>query len=154
MFTLDVFQNVFNSDSAENLGSYTTKPFDQDDKYGVSGGDGGLDLVSFTSVDEMPFIPFSFAQCACSYKEWESKQSSIKPEKWNVRIHNLAPYHEFTFVPFYFRKVDGHFVSETSISTCLIDRHRIFNIVRDDRSIIEEFLTHPIYDVVKEIIDL
>src|SRR5690606_14521223 len=62
---------------ASNLCSYTSKSFDSDSGYDVTGGDGGLDIVSYIPLDGMPYIPVSFAQCACSQEEWENKQLSI-----------------------------------------------------------------------------
>lgn len=137
---------------ANNLSALTSKAFDRDPMYDVPGGDGGLDLVSYIPIDNMPFIPVSFAQCACSYDQWEEKQSSIKPEKWISRINNIAPYLQFMFVPFYFRSANGEFENMSTIHTCVIDRHRIFKVAENNRGIFQEFTGHSISEKVKDII--
>lgn len=138
------------SSLAKNINSTTTKSFDDDKLFNAPGGDGGLDLVSYIPVDNMPFIPISFAQCACSYNEWEIKQASIRYDIWNQRIENMSPYLQFTFVPFYYRHADGSFENFTNIITCLYDRLRIFRVIR--RTIIKKFQKHRIYCIVKEIL--
>lgn len=138
------------SSLANNLSALTSKTFDMDPKYDVPGGDGGLDLVSFTPIDNMPFNPVSFAQCACSYDHWEDKQYSIKPEKWLARINNISPYLQFMFVPFYCRRANGEFENVSIINTCMIDRHRIFKVAR--RAFFKKFARHSIFNMVQEII--
>ncbi|MMZ51923.1 hypothetical protein D1872_136710 [compost metagenome] len=136
---------------AKNISAVTSKVFDSDPRYNTSSGDGGLDLVSYIRLDEMPFIPLSFGQCACSYDDWEDKQSSINPDKWLSRLNNLAPYLQFTFVPFYCRRSNGEFDNPTGIHTCLIDRHRIFKIITSNSVTIDEFARHNIYQWVSKI---
>ncbi|MDQ0902753.1 hypothetical protein [Paenibacillus sp. V4I7] len=136
---------------ANNLSAITSKPFDMDSKYDVPAGDGGLDLVSFTSFDNMPFIPFSFGQCACSNEEWEEKQSSIKPDTWLARLNNIAPYLQYTFVPFYCRRANGEFENVSVINTCVIDRHRIFKIAR--RAFFKKFAKHSIFNKIEELVN-
>ncbi|MFP7442935.1 hypothetical protein SFC50_04460 [Bacillus infantis] len=136
---------------AANLNTNTSDAFNDDPKYDKPGGDAGLDLVSFIPIDDMPFIPVSFAQCSCSQDEWENKQFSIKRDIWDRRISNIAPYLEFLFVPFYYRRVNGEFENKTTIYTSLIDRHRIFKIAR--RSIFKKFEKHNIYTKTMQIIE-
>ena len=102
--------------------------------------------------DNNPFIPISFAQCACSYEEWSDKQHSVHIDKWRKRIEGLAPYIQFTFVPFYCRDAGGAFENKTNISSCLIDRYRILEIASRHPYIIEAFTKHPINDIVKQYI--
>ncbi|MGC5776649.1 hypothetical protein [Paenibacillus pabuli] len=136
---------------AKDLSGVTTKIFDSDKMYDVPAGDGGLDLVSYFPIDNMPFIPISFGQCACSYDEWQDKQNSIKSDKWFTRIHNLAPYLQFSFLPFYVRRANGEFENTTVINTCVIDRHRIFKVAKN--SVFKKFVRHPIYSIVEELVN-
>ncbi|MGG4553887.1 hypothetical protein [Paenibacillus humicus] len=136
---------------ASNLCANTTKSLDSDSEYDVPGGDGGLDLVSYVPIDGMPFIPVSLAQCACSYDQWQNKQLSISDSIWRARYGNLAPYLQFTFVPFYYRKASGDFENLTTVFTCLIDRHRIFKVIRYHQKAIENFRKHTIYNKVSDL---
>jgi hypothetical protein len=136
---------------ADNICAVTSKSFDADSMYDVSGGDGGIDLISFIPLDDMPFIPVSFAQCACTYDRWEEKQNSISSERWGRRFGNLAPYLQFTFIPFYFRRANGEFENPTRILTCIMDRHRILKIARNNDNTFNEFAKHSIYEKVYSI---
>lgn len=136
---------------ANNLCANTSKSLDSDTDYEVPGGDGGLDIVSYVPIDGMPFIPVSLAQCACSYDEWSNKQSSISDSIWKPRFGNLAPYLQFTFVPFYYRKASGDFENFTKVFTCLIDRHRIFKVLRTHDRTLENFRKHTIYSKVSDL---
>jgi hypothetical protein len=136
---------------AESLRGITTKSFDSDAKYNVPAGDGGLDIVSYHSLyDTNPFIPMAFAQCACSYEDWVEKQNSISIDIWRKRIEGLAPYIQFTFVPFYYRDAGGAFENSTSILSCLIDRYRILELAGHQPCIAKAFADHPISNTVKK----
>lgn len=110
---------------ASCLNTITTKSFDNDPQYDCSGGDNGIDLISYYQLDNNEFIPFSFAQCSCSYDQWELKQESIGYEKWERRLNDITSYLKYMFVPFDCRRADGTFDNITSIYTILIDRHRL-----------------------------
>lgn len=133
---------------AENIFALTTKTFDEDKQFDVPGGDRGIDLISYLPLDNTPFIPISFAQCACSYDGWMDKQLDILPEKWNKRLGNIAPYLQFIFVPFYNRLANGEFENSTDIITCIVDRHRFFSITNNNREPLEKFSQHSIYKKV------
>lgn len=137
---------------AEELSALTSKAFDKDTKYNVSAGDGGLDLVSYLPFDGAPFIPFAFAQCACSYEKWYEKQNSISPESWSSRLNCLAPYLRIMFIPFYYRCASGEFENLTQIASCLIDRHRIMILTRRYEDIINDYISHPIYETVQSLL--
>lgn len=136
---------------ADNLCAITSKSLDSDSDYEVPGGDGGLDIVSYVPIDGMPFIPISLAQCACSYEEWQDKQSSISEAIWRARFTNLSPYLQFTFVPFYYRKASGEFENLTRVITCLMDRHRIFKLLQTHEETLENFKKHAIYSRVSHL---
>jgi hypothetical protein len=115
---------------ASLLGAQTTKTFDQDRKYNdIPGGDGGLDIVSFISLDDAPHKPIAFGQCTCSYDEWRKKQDTISYNYWHKRIAPLVPFLEYMYVPFFCRYASGQFENSSDIHTCLIDRGRILKIL-------------------------
>jgi len=108
-----------------------------DDPHNQSGaGDKGLDIVSFLNPDEnlkqAPYIPLCFGQCSCSYDEWKQKQSTIKKNIWDNRISELPNYHEYLFVPFPVRGIDGFWAGgdHSEIHTIVIDRFRFLNLLR------------------------
>jgi len=84
---------------AELLHSSTTDDFNIDSRYDVSGGDAGLDLVSFVPLDDEAFVPLVLGQCACSYTEWNSKQFDLDPDKWKGRIKGIPSFIRMMFVP-------------------------------------------------------
>ena len=100
------------------------------------GGDKGLDIVSFYSLDHestgIPYIPFSFCQCTCSYNTWKIKQNTIKPIFWINRFNDLPAYHEYMFVPFSFREINGKWSKSEieEINTIVIDRFRFFHLIK------------------------
>lgn len=138
---------------ANDLCALTTKVFDSDEGFNVPGGDGGLDLVSYMPIDGHPFIPVAFGQCACSIDKWVEKQNSISYDNWRSRFCNLAPYLQYTFVPFYFCKAGGGFEYPTGILTCLFDRLRIINLSQVNEKVIEDFKNHDIYNRVSGFLD-
>ena len=115
---------------ATNLSTSTTLSFRRDTRFDVPAGDGGIDLVSYIQLDGHPFIPVALGQCACSYDEWSSKQYSVDYDRWKIRYENIAKFLEIMFVPFFYRLTNGEFEQLTEIRTCLIDRQRIFEIIR------------------------
>ncbi|WP_424150919.1 hypothetical protein [Selenomonas noxia] len=115
---------------AKLLGAQTTKKFDQDGKYDhISGGDGGLDVVSFIPLDEASHIPCAFGQCTCSYDSWKNKQVTISRDNWCARIDPLPPFIQYMYVPFFCRHASGQFENPSDIRTCLIDRGRILKLL-------------------------
>lgn len=114
---------------AKSLGAQTTKTFDKDKQYDVSGGDEGIDLVAFNKIDNASHIPVALGQCTCSYTQWEIKQEEINQDAWVQKIMPLAPFGKYMFVSFFCRDANGKFENETTITTCLIDRMRILKII-------------------------
>jgi hypothetical protein len=99
-------------------------------------GDRGIDIVSFYKLDigphDAPFIPACIGQCSCSYDQWDKKQYSIKYTTLSCRFNDLAIYHEYMFVPFPLRGIDGKWAKEyhADIQTIVIDRFRFFSILK------------------------
>lgn len=125
-------------------------------RYNQASGDGGLDLVGFTQIDdtrsEVPFIPICFAQCACSVDKWKEKQNSIKFDEWNQRFNQIAHYCEFIFVPFSLRGPDGEWSNTEAdrIVVIPIDRIRFLHIVQSNEEDLT-FLEHrDAYRIIQE----
>lgn len=137
---------------ASNIFAVTAKTFDDDPQFDVPAGDGGIDLVSFLALDEAPFIPLAFGQCACSYDDWVDKQTSISYDRWRSRFSYLAPFLQYMFVPFYCRRADGTFEHPADISTCLIDRHRILKIFMNSETSVDDFTQHSIHATVLDLV--
>lgn len=114
---------------ADYFGIRTTKDFDDDPQFDVSGGDEGIDLVAFNKLDSASHIPIALGQCTCSYLEWENKQKDISREVWIHKISPLPNYAEYMFVPFFCRNATGKFEHPTTITTCLIDRLRLIKLL-------------------------
>lgn len=132
---------------AKCLGTETTKRFDQNAKFdSIFGGDGGIDIVAFTSIDEAGFVPFSFSQCTCSYDKWKEKQTSIGVEQWGAYIELGVHYPQYMFVPFSCHNSQGKFCDETSIKTFLIDRLRIIKLIEKNR--LEDDMLKEFYSFV------
>lgn len=138
---------------ANDISAITSKSFDSSSSFDSPGGDGGVDLVSYISIDNAPFMPVTFAQCACSKTKWIEKQDSLSPELWIPRLNNLAPYLRYMFVPFYYRRPNGQFEEEINIHTCLIDRHRIFLIAEINPKTLEQFMQHPIHEKIEDMLN-
>ncbi len=109
------------------LNSHTTNDFKISPKYDVPNGDGGIDLVSFLTLDSASHIPVALGQCTCNHSDWTSKQLSISQARISQIFAPLAPYQQYMFVPFFFRNIMGDFYDGTEILTCLIDRERIIH---------------------------
>lgn len=124
-------------------------------RYQNASGDGGLDLVGFSQLDNegstAPFIPLCFAQCACSVDQWKNKQSSIKYDEWNQRLLQLPHYCEFIFVPFSLRGSDGKWSPTDADQMVVIpvDRIRFLHILKMNGNTLDFFQTSS----AKRIID-
>jgi hypothetical protein len=111
-----------------------------------SGGDRGIDLVSFFRPDfdicNVPFIPVCLGQCSCSYDDWDNKQYSILNVRFRKFFENVAICHEIIFVPFSLRGIDGKWEENiiSEIDTIIIDRFRLFSIIKlnDPHSVITD----------------
>lgn len=114
---------------AECFGARTTKSFDADSQFDVPSGDEGIDLVAFNKLDSATHIPIAIGQCTCSYLNWENKQKDISREYWRYKMEPLPPFEEYMFVSFFCRNANGKFENPTTITTCLIDRLRIFRLM-------------------------
>ena len=134
---------------AEILNAQTTKSFDNDPKYDVPAGDGGLDLISILKIDEATHLPVALGQCTCSYDKWEIKQIEISQERWRSRIDPLAPISQFMFVPFFCRDAGGTFENPTMITTCLIDRMRILKLLEMEESLIDDIDYNQQLDLIE-----
>lgn len=140
---------------AKCLGANTTKSFDNNPKYdNIKGGDDGLDIVAFLSIDEAQAIPFAFAQCTCSFDKWVEKQNSISHDNWHTKIDSLVSYPVFMLVPFSCHDNKGKFYDTTSIHTFLIDRIRIIKLIEKNKEkkmiqeMIREFSSRLIVDKI------
>ena len=96
-------------------------------------GDGGLDIVAWRRPfgdDMAPGSLICFAQCACSPSQWVNKQDEAARSNWSKRIDFVHSPANFMFVPFCFRKADGHwFESDKIRHAILIDRLRICSLL-------------------------
>jgi hypothetical protein len=98
-------------------------------------GDAGLDLVSFYMIEKndcaVPMLPVCLGQCSSSYIDWKNKQHTITTSYLRNLFIRIANCHEYTFVSFPLRGIDGKWAYEeaTSIQTIIIDRIRFFNIL-------------------------
>jgi hypothetical protein len=119
------------------------------------GGDGGLDLVSFKKIDKdicsSFMIPVCFGQCSTSYSDWHIKQLSIKTDTLRNLFEDIAVYHEYMFISFSLRGVNGKWAPEeaTRIQTIIIDRIRFLNILTMNK--IATVLNNDISNRMKEI---
>lgn len=138
---------------ADFVGAQTTKSFDEDRQFDAAGGDEGLDLVSFLKLDKASHIPLALGQCTCSYDNWEVKQETVNQDTWDRKLEGIAPFWRFMFVPFYCRLANGKFEKATTISTCLIDRHRLLHIAQSHREISDEVKKLYLEKAMKEIWD-
>lgn len=137
---------------ADILGAQTTKSLDRNEKYDRShAGDAGLDIVSFFKLDKASHIPLAFGQCACSYDEWINKQYSISHDTWRNRIDPLAPFWQYMYVPFFCHDASGRLENSTEIHTCLIDRHRILNILDIHSELFAELDTICIKNLIEKV---
>ncbi len=128
---------------AECLGVTTTKRFDRNPNFdAIHGGDGGLDIFAYQPIDAAGPIPFSFAQCTCSYDKWIEKQNSVGEMRWKSYLEISINYPQYMFVPFSCHDSKDKFYNETAIYTILVDRIRIIRLIEKGRgdSFLEELL--------------
>ncbi len=119
---------------AECLGVTTTKRFDRNPNFdAIHGGDGGLDVIAYQPIDAAGPIPFSFAQCTCSYDKWIEKQNSIGEMRWKTYLEISINYPQYMFVPFSCHDSKDKFYNETGIYTILVDRIRIIRLIKKGR---------------------
>lgn len=129
------------------LGTELTSSCKTNPKYKGSGGDAGLDLVSFLQIDapnsSASRIPACFGQCACSHSQWKEKQFDIMAQKWQERFVSLPAYHEMMFVPFSLRSPSGDWDKEydDEICTIVVDRFRIINAFVNNTKECHSFLS-------------
>jgi hypothetical protein len=130
------------------------------DPHNQSGaGDKGLDIISFFNPDinikQAPYIPLCFGQCSCSYDEWIQKQSSIGKKIWSNRICDLPNYHEYLFVPFSLRGIDGFWAREEhdKLQTIVIDRFRFLNLLRMNKINISLILPEQIKSTIINLLE-
>lgn len=93
-------------------------------------GDGGIDLVSWHSLDEIENrnILSALAQCACSRSQWSHKQTEISHDRLGNSISPSHRWSQLLFIPHCFRDSTGKWAVEGEIGqVVLIDRLRIVN---------------------------
>lgn len=128
---------------AKDLGGVPSKSLEGDSRFDrIPGGDAGLDIVAYFPLDNAQVIPFSFAQCTCSYEKWKDKQNSIGYEDWRSLIDPLTYYGKYMFVPFSCHDASGKFENVTQIHTFLIDRIRIIKLISKDAELLNKLLLH------------
>jgi len=104
-------------------------------RFQSSGGDAGMDIFSYNKIDKeicvTPMLPVCVGQCSTSYNDWHIKQLSIESSSLNNFFENIAAYHEYMFVSFPLRGINGKWAFEEAykIQTILIDRIRFLNIL-------------------------
>ncbi len=87
--------------------------------------DNGLDLVAWVPLPGgRQGVPAFFGQCACG-TGWRGKQSEADYHaRWKNYIALTAPPVTVTFIPYFFRKVGGHWYAASDVDSVLIDRMR------------------------------
>jgi hypothetical protein len=121
-------------------------------------GDGGMDLVSFKKLDKdicsSFMIPFCIGQCSSSYSEWHTKQISITKDTLNNLFEDIAVYHEYMFISFPLRGINGKWALEeaTKIQTIIIDRIRFLNILTISKT--ATVLNNDISNRMKKIMEI
>ena len=104
-------------------------------RYQHPSGDAGMDSVSYYRLDKEMcatfMLPVCIGQCTCSYYDWEDKQNSIDIDSLNKKYEDIVSYHEYIFVSFPLRGINGKWGSDVAdrIKTIIIDRIRILNIL-------------------------
>ena len=108
----------------------TTRTFEEDMSYDRSaGGDNGIDIVYCLEIDDAQALPFSFAQCTCSYDKWLDKQSSVTKDKWDKIMEPIISYPSYMFVPFSCHNASGLIEYTSRLRTILIDRVRMVRLI-------------------------
>lgn len=103
-----------------------------------SSGDGGVDIMSVRPFnDNYSFRPMILSQCTCSREQWESKQSSISYDIWWRRLNNIPRFIEMMWISFSICDANGMPENPSMIRTCIMDRYRILDAVREDERLIE-----------------
>ena len=127
---------------------------DPDDYSPMDTGDGGLDVVGWTSLDDsVPSNLIVLGQCACT-PNWFNKQSSSSYGAWSNKIAFVAPPSNMCFIPFFFRRADGTWHKVKDIhSSILIDRLRLVTLLQSYiLGNAEIFVSHPAYGMVEEVL--
>ena len=94
-------------------------------------GDRGLDVISIVKFkDDSAFgMPLLLAQCACSYKDWKKKQNDHSSSRYRQHLLFDVEYLRAIYIPFLYRANSGKWFDSSEISTIVIDRLRIMNIL-------------------------
>lgn len=93
-------------------------------------GDGGIDLISWHSMDDdRSGMPIAFAQCGCSKSEWRFKQLEASPAKHYRHLPVMHPWATYYFLPVDLRHPDGGWAYESDIGQAVIvDRLRLVRL--------------------------
>jgi hypothetical protein len=127
--------------------------------YQSSAGDAGIDLVSFKNVDfsltQSFMLPVCLVQCSCSYSDWSKKQSEIQSSAMNNIFENIAVYHEYIFVPFSLRGINGKWASEEAVKirTIVIDRFRFLYLISTNTEELVILLKNHISTNMKKVLE-
>jgi hypothetical protein len=99
-------------------------------------GDGGIDLVAWMKMgDQRGNQPVIFGQCACSPKDWESKQLSVTGPSVEAHIAPQHPGAAYCFVPHDLHRSDTAWQRASHVlRTVVIDRARILHLFRETQS--------------------
>jgi hypothetical protein len=120
-----------------------------------TGGDKGLDIVSFYDPDtetyKASYIPVCMGQCSCSYDDWKIKQFSISYDTWKNRLADLPHFHMYMFFPFSLRGINGTWADGEypEAQAIIIDRFRLFSILKQNSIQTTEVLTGNIKSQIK-----
>jgi len=118
---------------------------------GRDSGDGGIDLVSWLSLDifESQNIPSLLGQCACSREEWSVKQSEISASRLAHLLVPTHPWIEAIFMPICFRDNSGRWAVPGDVARAVVvDRLRMIRFI--DAS--ARLATLPMPAVVDEVL--
>jgi hypothetical protein len=99
---------------------------------GNDSGDGGIDLVSWLSLDifEPQNIPSLLGQCACSREEWSVKQSEISASRLAHLLVPTHPWIEAIFIPLCFRDNSGRWAVPGDVARAVVvDRLRMIGFI-------------------------
>ena len=107
-------------------------PLDQIIDQQHTSGDGGLDLVAITNLDDSARGSIAyFGQCAAQQDGWPSK--TLEPKKSHAFFSFGHPPYNLMLTPVMFRTGTGAWVNDMQTQDCvLIDRLRIMRALRED----------------------
>lgn len=116
-------------------------------------GERGLDVVGWIPLaDKREGLFVVTGQCACGpEKNWEDKQLTSHPVRWNTHINFTATPINTIFIPHSFRHSNGEWYDITRINdSVLFDRLRLIYLLNNVYNSLDDKLP---YDIVDQVIN-